>query len=465
MTNWRPDLTGADSPLYHAIALALVRDIESGAVPPGTRLPTHRALARRLNVNVGTITRAYAEVARRGLIDGEVGRGSYVRDPMARSARAAAPLSVPEGMLDLAFNLPSGGPSADEQAAALKALAQSRTLHAASSGYSIGGTLEQRQSATKWLARGGMTVDPERVLVTGGAQLALAVALATCAQPGDTILAESLTYAGLKSQAQLLGIRVQPIEFDAGGIVADELENACRTGSVKAVYCQPNAQNPIGTSLSNERRRAIAEAARRCELSILEDDTYSYMAADGARPIATFAPERTLYITTLTKCLLAGLRVGYLVTPEGSEATHERALMNSGALGAMPATISVELASHWIESGVADRAATAKRDEARARQQLARKLLGEFESPTCPDSPHLWLPLPEPWRASDFVARARRAGIAVSSPEAFAIGRAAAPHAVRICLATPATREELASGLKRLAALLASRPSPTAAVV
>jgi hypothetical protein len=195
--------------------------------------------------------------------------------------------------------------------------------------------------------------------------------------PGDTILAESLTYAGLKSQAQLLGIRVQPIEFDSGGIVAEELENAFRTGSVKAVYCQPNAQNPIGTSLSNERRRAIAEAARRCELSILEDDTYSYMAADGARPIATFAPERTLYLTTLTKCLLAGLRVGYLVTPEGSEATHERALMNSGALGAMPATISVELASHWIESGVADRAATAKRDEARApatRAQIPRRI-------------------------------------------------------------------------------------------
>lgn len=465
MTNWRPDLSSADSPLYHAIALALVRDIEAGTVPAGTRLPTHRALARRLNVNVGTITRAYAEVARRGLIDGEVGRGSYVRDPMARSSRAAAPLSVPEGMLDLAFNLPSGGPTAEEQATALRALAQSSTLHAASAGYSIAGAPEQRQSAVKWLARCGMTVDPERVLVTGGAQLALAVALATCAQPGDTILAESLTYAGLKSQAQLLGIRVQPIEFDAGGIVAEELDSACRTGSVKAVYCQPNAQNPIGTSLDNERRRAIAEAARRCDISIVEDDTYSYTARDGARPIATFAPERTLYITTLTKCLLAGLRVGYLVTPEGSSASHERALMNSGALGAMPATVSVELASHWIESGVADRAAKAKREEARARQQLARKLLGEFESPTCSESPHLWLPLPEPWRAADFVARARRAGVAVSSPEAFAIGRAAAPHAVRICLATPATREALTSGLQRLAALLASRPAPTAAIV
>lgn len=465
MTNWRPDLTGADSPLYHAIALALVRDIESGVVPAGTRLPTHRALARRLNVNVGTITRAYAEVARRGLIDGEVGRGSYVRDPMARSARAAAPVAVPEGMLDLAFNLPSGGPSSEEQAAALRALAQSTTLHAVSGGYSIAGTPEQRQSAAKWLARCGMNIDPERVLVTGGAQLALAVALATCAQPGDTILAESLTYAGLKAQAQLLGIRVQPIEIDAGGIVAEELDNACRTGSVKAVYCQPNAQNPIGTSLSNERRRAIAEAARRCDISIVEDDTYSYMAQDGARPIATLAPERTLYITTLTKCLLAGLRVGYLVTPEGSSAAHERALMNSGALGAMPATISVELASHWIESGVADRTAKSKREEARARQQLARKILGAIESPTCADSPHLWLVLPEPWRAADFVARARRAGVAVSSPEAFAIGRAAAPHAVRICLATPPTREALTSGLQRLSAILSSSPAPTAAVV
>lgn len=465
MTNWRPDLSGADSPLYHAIALALVRDIESGAVPPGTRLPTHRELARRLSVNVGTITRAYAEVARRGLIDGEVGRGSYVRDPMARSTRALPPVSVPEGMLDLAFNLPSGGPSADEQAAALRALASSPTLVAASSGYHVAGTREQRAVAVEWLARCGMRSSADRVLVTGGAQLALAVALATCAQPGDTILAESLTYAGLKSQARLLGIRVHPLEYDADGLIVEEIEAACRSGSVKAVYCQPNAQNPIGTTLSNARREALAEAARRAGIWIVEDDTYSFTAPVDAKPIATFAPERTLYMTTMTKCLLAGLRVGYLVTPESDAATHERAVMNSGAIGAMPAAIAAELASHWISTGEADRIAKAKRDEAIARQQLARRVLGPFESPTRPESPHLWLPLPEPWRASDFVARAIRAGVAVSSPEAFAVGRAAAPHAVRICLSTPESREELRRGLDRLAGLLALSPAPTAALV
>lgn len=465
MTSWKPDLSAADSPLYHAIAQALVRDIESGVLAAGTRLPTHRALARRLNVNVGTITRAYAEVARRGLIDGEVGRGSYVRDPMARSTRSSAPLAVPEGMLDLAFNLPSGGPTPEEYATALKALAQSRTLIESSGGYFIAGTRAQRESAVTWLSRCGMDVDPERVLITGGAQLALAVALATCAQPGDTILAEALTYAGLKSQAQLLGIRVQPVEFDDGGLVAEELEQACRSGSVKAVYCQPNAQNPIGTTLDNARREAIARVARACDISIVEDDTYSFAAPNDARPIATFAPERTLYLTTMTKCLLAGLRVGYLVTPNNDDATHERALMNAGALGAMPATISVELASYWIGNGAADRIARAKREEAIARQQLARDVLGPFDSPTRSDSPHLWLPLPEPWRAADFVARARRAGVAVSSPEAFAVGRAAAPHAVRICLSTPETREQLEHGLLRLATILASSPAPTAAIV
>ncbi|HZI08615.1 MAG TPA: winged helix-turn-helix domain-containing protein, partial [Archangium sp.] len=80
MTSWMPELRGRNGPLYRTIADALSEDIDAGRLTPGTRLPTHRELAERVGVTVGTVTRAYAEAEKRGLVSGEVGRGTYVRD-------------------------------------------------------------------------------------------------------------------------------------------------------------------------------------------------------------------------------------------------------------------------------------------------------------------------------------------------------------------------------------------------
>src|SRR5688572_24872410 len=251
MTTWTPDLTQADEPLYLVIAAALARDVESGKLAPGTRLPTHRELARALRVNVGTITRAYAEAARRGLVDGEVGRGSYVRHPAARGLGSAPPKTVPEGVVDLAFNLPAGGPSASERSTALVALARRADLDECFTGYHLQGLASHRAAGAQWIARTGIAADPERLLVTGGAQHALAVALATCAKPGDVILAEMLTYTGLKPLARLLGLRLHPVAIDDHGLVPEAFESACRGNSVKALFAQPTAQNPTAVTLDD----------------------------------------------------------------------------------------------------------------------------------------------------------------------------------------------------------------------
>ena len=79
MTNWTPDLSGRNGPRYRAIADALAEDVRGGRLAAGTRLPTHRDLAWRLKMTIGTVSRAYAEAERRGLVAGEVGRGTYVR--------------------------------------------------------------------------------------------------------------------------------------------------------------------------------------------------------------------------------------------------------------------------------------------------------------------------------------------------------------------------------------------------
>ncbi|MCC7014910.1 MAG: PLP-dependent aminotransferase family protein [Planctomycetes bacterium] len=465
MTTWKPDLSQADESLYLVIAQQLARDIESGKLSAGTRLPTHRALARSLQVNVGTITRAYAEAARRGLIDGEVGRGSYVRHPAARAFSAGQTSAIPEGVVDLAFNLPAGGPSAAERSQALVELSKSADLDALFTGYHLQGLANHCAAGARWISERGVPAAGERVLVTGGAQHALAVALATCAQPGDVVLAEALTYTGLKPLTRMLGQRLHPVAIDEHGLIPEAFEAACHGNAVKALYCQPTSHNPTAVTLDLGRRRSLVEIARRYDVALIEDDTYGFVGSNDLAPLAALAPESTYYVTSLSKSVSSGLRVGFLMPPSGAPQVLERAIAALTAIGWTAAPLVTELASRWIQDGTAARVAREKREEARARQALARRILGSLAAPSDPSSCHLWLHLPEPWRASDFVGRAHQAGVAVTPAEAFVIGRAVAPHAVRVCISTPRTRTELESGLHVLARLMRQAPAAQATVV
>lgn len=98
------------------------------------------------------------------------------------------------------------------------------------------------------------------------------------------------------------------------------------------------------------------------------------------------------------------------------------------------------------------------REEARYRQELARRYFPDAERPSDGTPLHLWLELPNPWRSGSFVHAAYRAGVGVADAEVFAIGREEVPHAVRICLAAARTRDEMQSALARLAALLPRGP-------
>ena len=102
MTIWIPRLEGRKGPRYRTIVEALIEDLAAGTLREGSRLPTHRDLAERLGVTVGTVSRAYAEAARRGLVSGEVGRGTFVRG----TADAGGERADAEGLVDLGQNHP-----------------------------------------------------------------------------------------------------------------------------------------------------------------------------------------------------------------------------------------------------------------------------------------------------------------------------------------------------------------------
>lgn len=457
MTRWLPDLRGRRGPRYGAIVDALAEDVGSGALRAGDRLPTHRDLAERLGVTVGTVSRAYAEAARRGLVTGEVGRGTYVR-----AFEEGAP---DDGPVDLGQNHPPE-PAARPQRAALLAALATLTARAEPGRLldypSAGGNAEDREAGAAWIARAGVPASPESVLVCTGSQHGLTVALATLLEPGDTLFCESLTYAGLKAVAGLLRLRLRGLALDGDGLRPDALEDACRDGAARALYLIPTLHNPTTAVMPEGRRREIAAVARAHGLAVVEDDVHGLLPVARPVPLATLAPERTCYLTSTSKTLAPGLRIAYLLAPAGIVARLEASL-RATTWAVAPLTAAV--ASLWIRDGTADALLEARRREAVARQAIAAERLRGASLEARPEAYYLWLRLPERWRADAFAAEARARGVLVTPAEAFAVGRDAAPHAVRLCLGAVRSRESLARGLDVLAGLLRSEAAAGTPVV
>lgn len=461
MSNWLPDLAGRAGPIYRRVVDALENDVKAGRLAPGTRLPTHRDLAWRLKVTVGTVARAYAEAERLGLLAGEVGRGTFVRAPGAEPSLAemlSAKAADGETVIDMAINRPVGDAGAPAVAAALRAIAGRADLSGLL-GYNLdGATLRHRAAGSRWIAVEGLEVPPERVTVTASGQQAIIAALAAVSRPGDTVLAEEFTYPGLKSAASLLDRRLAGVVMDAEGLVPEAVERALVERGASVLYTIPTVQNPSTTTLSVERRKAIAEIARRQDAFIIEDGVYSFLEAEAPPPIATFAPERTLYITSMAKNLCPGLRIGFVAAPEGLVA---RVAAGINATSVMVPALLAEVAAMLIEDGTVAASARAQREECSARRRLACAKLGET---ACQGRSafNLWLPLPPFWRSQDFATEARRNGVAVTPSESCAVGKPRY-EAVRISISAPKDANELASGLRILAGLL--RVPPDAACV
>src|SRR5260370_17280734 len=189
MTNWMPDLSGRNRPRYRAIAEAMAEEVRGGRLAAGTQMPTQRDLAWKLHVTIGTISRAYAEAERRGLVAGEVGRGTYVRH-----SAGVAPVTPGDilgetedpDFIDLTINRPSAAGEGVAIAAALQELAAEPDLAALLDYQAPSGLPDDPLPVAAFLAGCGLATTPEQVVVTAGGQHAMTCVIGALAQPGDT---------------------------------------------------------------------------------------------------------------------------------------------------------------------------------------------------------------------------------------------------------------------------------------
>jgi len=461
MTIWMPNLADHQGPRYQAIAAAIADAVAEGALAPGDKLPPQRDLAYQLGVTVGTVSRGYMLAEQQGLVGGEVGRGTYVREATRSVAGPIAP--PPEtGPLDLGINMATWRVHGEALAAALADISAADGLENLLRYVPPAGHPEHCAVGARFIERIGLDVSPNNVVLTHGAQQALAATFDVLAGPDRTILAEEFTYSGVVENGRLRGVTLEPVALDKEGMMPDALDAAAARSNARAVLLVPTVQNPTASVMGAERRAEIVRVAKARDLIIIEDDVYGYLLPGRPPPIAAMAPERTVYIASASKCLAPGLRVGWLVPPDRLveafvDVIYAQSVAQTG--------LAHEIIGRWIDDGTATRLIDALRKEIEARQAIAGELFEGFKVRGHPSSFHLLLDLPAPWRRDEFVAAALARGIRINSLASFAIEPEKAPEAVRISLAAAPDRATLGEALETLRDLALAGPRSSRAVV
>jgi len=430
MTRWPPTKDDIERPAYRSLAHGIAEAIRAGTLRAGERLPTHRELAWQLDLSVQTVSRAYEELIRADLVSGEVGRGTFVlRQPQSFDDM---PWSAGQARrADLSLMTPVVLPMMHE--------AWQASLHRLGDRLPdlVASALRPEEIrnryvglAADWLARCGIVVGGRPVTVTNGVTPAVFSALAVVTKPGDLIAVDPYTSHTIGPVAQHLHLGLAPVAGDERGMVPEALMEAVREaqGQITAVYLLPGGAGPQARVLDRDRRMALADAAQSLGISIIECDPLGPLHARRPPPIASYAPERTFYITGLSKVLSPGLRVGFLLAPEPA---FEVTVNRHTSIAWMATPLVAEVAADWVGSGTAEALLVAQRTEIAARNRIARQLLPETGRGT-PHGLHRWLGLPDGVGEADFVARLADHDIAVTPGAQFAVG--AQGGAIRICL-------------------------------
>lgn len=415
---------------YKQVVDALASDIRTGRLRPATRLPTHRELAAKHGLALGTASRVYAELEAIGLVVGETGRGTFVRDPSCPHG-PGADLATPQASgIDLSFNNPSVPGQTELLREALRQLAASGDLESLLHYHPYGGRPHERAIVARHLQSRRLAVGGDQVLIVNGAQHGMAVAALGLLNPGDIVAVDALTYPGFRVLAERLRLDLAPIPIGPEGTDLDALQRLCHARPVRAIYTMPTLHNPLGCVMEARARGRLAMIARQHDLLVIEDAPYAYLADDAPVPIAALAPERTVYVSSLSKNVATGLRFGFIAAAPALIAPLERAIR---ATSWNTAGVITSIACAWIEDGTVARLEAEKRADTARRQAMVTHALQGLPLVRHPHSYFVWLPLADDQRADRIAAMLLQRGVTVSTAEAFAT-TTHVPQALRVAL-------------------------------
>lgn len=467
---------GGEVPITRQLVELLRGAIESGALAPGEKLPTTRALAAEAGVNHLTAARVYRRLAELGYVTASVGRGTFVRSLVPASGEHGddwqvhvlpdRPITYAEQVLDDAFrlarepgviSLSTGFPS--PRCYPTEELAQiSADVFAEEGGDAISYlTAEGLWTLREELAaRGralGFASEPDEIIVTSGARQALDLAARELLEPGDVAAVESPSFIGVLSSLRSTGARVVGVPVDDHGFDVGALERVLARHEVKLCVLQTACHNPTGRDLSLERRARLAKLAAERNFFVLEDAVYADIRYEGEspRPLREAIPSHTLYVNSLSKTVGGGLRLGWIAA---RGPVLERIAALKLETDFHTPTLIQHIAARFLRSGGYERQLERSAPFYRERRDallaaLERHLAGEYRADPPRGGHHVWVTLTRPLDERRLYTEALRHGVTFTPGGVVSVERPSqASLRLSFSLLDP---EQLDEGVKRLA--------------
>ncbi|MDR5752606.1 MULTISPECIES: PLP-dependent aminotransferase family protein [unclassified Caballeronia] len=446
----RADLPETGGPLYERLAEHYRRVIASGALAPGDRMPSVRALMNQHRLSLATALQAFRRLEDDGWLLAKPRSGYFVRHrPTTKLATVLEPeiasLPKPAQYVGLherisrviertqaypdALNLGGASavtelyPTAALQSRAMKILRHRPTLLTEAG--EDGGEVEFRQAVARRALASGVAVSPDEVIVTTGGVEGVNLALRAVAQPGDTIAIESPAFFGLLQILESLGLRALEIPASpTTGLSLEALDIAFAAyENVKALVIVPNLQNPVGCIMPDGRKAELVKLCARHGVAVIEDDPYRELAgpADAAKPLKAWDRDGgVIYCPSLNKVLAPGMRLGWMCAGRW----HNRVKMLKFAQSRHNAILPQLVAAEFIGSGAFDRHLHQLRERLRAqREATADAIARHFPAGTRLSPPpgglFLWVGLPDGTQSDRLFEAALTRGIRIAPGSIF----------------------------------------------
>lgn len=458
MDNWKQALAAihGGKSKYKILAQAITADIESGILKDGVQLPPQRDVGSELGISVQTVTNAYKELERHGLIRCEVGRGSFVSRRITEQVASYMLDHAERSLVD--FSIARIIHTPEHDAAWRKVCAELATLDDQPwirDCRPIAGFEYHRAAAAGWLETLGIKTSLDTLLITNGAAHGIFLALASLVNPGDVVLCENLTDHGVIGSAHVLGFHLKGLDSDEFGLRPEHFEEMCASERITALVCTPNLNNPTVSLMPESRRKAIARIAAHYGVYVIEDDVYGPLLTQRLAPISSHLPDLAFYCTSFTKSVLCGLRVGYLSMPRRL-ALRVDSILRVNSWMATP--LVAEIATRWLNDGTALRLMQIQRERLAARQSMVREILGKHVLGQHPVALSAWIGIPEHWQLDSLVRELRHRNIAVTLPDPFMVRGTPRPDAFRLCLGAEVNDQQVRTALSMIGDLFHQYP-------
>lgn len=336
--DWKPDRK-AKKAIYKQLAEYIEKGIADGTFPPDKPLPSERYLASTLNVNRSTVVHAYDELESLGLIDRTRGSGTTISKDIWGITKKRIPSwnryieagsflpSLPvmqkirkEAVEHKLINLASGELSEDLFPKKFLSEITSTRSFIGSLGYDHPqGNEILRSTLSKHVKRSrGIETSPSSILITSGAQQALHLIVQCLLKPGDAIAIEDPSYNYNLPTFKSAGIQIHYLPVDKDGINPEDLQKLYKKHRIKMIFLNPYFQNPTGYLMNQRKREEILDISSKLGIPVVEDDPYSLTAFSGEKISTLKSLDRNgnvLYISSLSKIVASGLRIGWIIGP------------------------------------------------------------------------------------------------------------------------------------------------------